>query len=138
MALDRLIAEAALLTGVLYMGLYLYGMLNQTPTLDMLQTIKELGSVNLQVPDAVIVDSGAGLRLYLVIVNAGDEPVIIRNIVAQGNASIADTPTRLDPGKYVLITSNARSKSMRLIITACTVNGACILYPVNATYYPLH
>jgi len=138
MALDRLIAELVLTVGILYMGLSFYNTLGSIMYVsDHLRIIGEGGGININVPDAVIVSTKSGLQLYLVITNVGNNPVIIKQVFAN-NVTLINDPVKLNPGKYVLINSKLNSINVRIVIIACTETyELCLLYPVNATYYPI-
>ena len=141
MALDRLIAEAVLLIGSLYLGYVLFTVVNHVGlTATLMMSIDKIGSTSIYVPDAVIVSNGTANQLYLVIYNNGHTPIVIRSIYLEGTNGTAtiNYTAYLAPNSYVVLNKQVPYTQCRVYITFCMANTTiCMVYGVNATNYVL-
>ncbi|BDR92045.1 hypothetical protein [Vulcanisaeta souniana] len=140
MALDRLIAETMLLIGSIYLGYVLFTVLgHMTPVLSLTNSMNQMASASIYVPDAVIVSNETGNQLYLVIYNNGRIPITLREVYIenQGNSTPIDIGNvYLTPGNYIVLHYETHYTQCRVNIVFCVANTTiCMMYDTNTTQY---
>ncbi len=140
MALDRLIAEVILLIGSMYLGYALFTVLgHMAPMLSLTNSMNQMASASIYVPDAVIVSNETSNQLYLVIYNNGHIPINIREVYIenQGNSTLIDVGNAyLIPGNYIMLRHEVPYTQCRVDIIFCVANTTmCMVYGTNTTQY---
>ncbi|WP_054858006.1 hypothetical protein [Vulcanisaeta sp. JCM 16159] len=119
MALDRLIAEAMLLIGSIYLGYALFIVLGHMGlALSLMNSINQMAGTSVYIPDAVIVTNGSINQLYLVIYNDGHTSINLKNIYmnCQGNTiEVKMNNTYLAPENYIIINRQIPYQQCRLV-----------------------
>ncbi|MGC8543985.1 MAG: hypothetical protein ACP5NQ_08590 [Vulcanisaeta sp.] len=142
MALDRLIAEIILLVGSIYLGYTLFTVVNHIGTaITLANSMSNIASASIYVPDAVIVNNGTSNQLYLVIYNNGHIPILIRSIYLESGKDITTLTTNnmyIQPGNYVIIHNQTTYTQCNVSIIFCIENTTiCMVYTTNTTNYVL-
>ncbi len=141
MALDRLIAEVMLLVGSIYLGYALFTVLSHMGlTISLMNSINQMASTSIYIPDAVIVTNGTSNQLYLVIYNNGHTAINLNSIYMNcrgGNTmKIYMNNTYLAPGNYVIISRQIPYQQCSLNTVFCIANTTvCMIYKTNTTQY---
>ncbi|WP_054842155.1 hypothetical protein [Vulcanisaeta distributa] len=141
MALDRLIAEVMLLIGSIYLGYALFIVLSHMGlALSLVNSINQMASTSIYIPDAVIVTNETTNQLYLVIYNNGHTPINLGKIYmnCQGNTmEISMNNTYLaPPGNYIIINRQIPYQQCIINTEFCIANTTiCMIYKTNTTQY---
>jgi len=140
MALDRLIAEVMLLVGSIYLGYTLFIVLSHMGTaISLVNSMDQMASASIYVPDAVIITNGTGNQLYLVIYNNGHIAINLREVYmnCQGSTMKIDlNNTYLVPGNYLIIHEQIPYQQCSVSNIFCIANTTiCMAYETNTTRY---
>ena len=140
MALDRLVAEVILLLGSIYLGYALFTVISHMGlAISLMNSINQMASTSIYIPDAVVVNNGTTNQLYMVIYNNGHTAVNLGRIylTCQGNTlEINMNNTHLAPGNYILITRQVPAQQCSINTVFCIANTTiCMVYRTNTTQY---